>query len=44
MKITILADLYEGDIYDPAVDQMAEALRQGGHRVSQLLCPTTSRR
>jgi D-alanine-D-alanine ligase len=39
MKITILADLYEGGSCDPAVDQVAEALRQGGHRVSRLLVP-----
>jgi D-alanine-D-alanine ligase len=39
MKITILADLYEGDSYDQAVDHVAKALRQGGHTVSRLLVP-----
>ena len=39
MKITILADLYEDDSHDPAVDQVAEALREGGHKVSQLFVP-----
>jgi D-alanine-D-alanine ligase len=39
MKITLLADLYEDRTYDPAVDQVAEALRQGGHKVSRLLAP-----
>jgi D-alanine-D-alanine ligase len=39
MKITILADLYEGNTHDQAVDHVAEALRQGGHTVSRLLVP-----
>ena len=39
MKITILADQYPGGACDPAVDQVAEALRQGGHSVSRLLVP-----
>jgi hypothetical protein len=39
MKITILADLYEGDNHDQAVDHVAPALRQGGHMVSRLLVP-----
>jgi D-alanine-D-alanine ligase len=39
MKITILADLYEGGTADPAVDEVAEALRLGGHKVSRLLVP-----
>jgi D-alanine-D-alanine ligase len=39
MKITILADLYEDGSHDPAVDQVAAALRQGGHKVSRLLVP-----
>jgi D-alanine-D-alanine ligase len=39
MKITILADLYPDRSYDPAVDHVKEALRQGGHRVSNLLVP-----
>ncbi len=37
MKITLLADRYDGDTCDPAVDQVADALRQGGHKVSRLL-------
>jgi D-alanine-D-alanine ligase len=37
MKITILSDLYEDGAYDPAVDHVAEALRQSGHKVSRLL-------
>jgi D-alanine-D-alanine ligase len=37
MKITILADLYSDGSHDPAVDQVARALRQGGHNVSRLL-------
>jgi len=39
MKITILADLYEDGSHDPAVDQVAEALQQGQHKVSTLLVP-----
>src|SRR5262245_23620141 len=39
MKITILADLYADGGHDPAVDQVAEALRQGRHKVSRLLVP-----
>src|SRR5215211_3742357 len=39
MKITILADRYAGGRCDPSVDQVAEALRQGGHQVSRLLVP-----
>jgi D-alanine-D-alanine ligase len=39
MKITILADRYEDGSHDPAVDQVAEALRQGRHKVSLLLVP-----
>ncbi|MFO0929681.1 MAG: ATP-grasp domain-containing protein [Gemmataceae bacterium] len=39
MKITILADLYDDGGHDPAVDQVAVALRHGGHRVSTLLVP-----
>jgi len=39
MKITILADLYGDGACDPAVDHVAEALRQGGHTVSRLLVP-----
>src|SRR5262249_44371021 len=37
MKITILADLYEDGSCDPSVDQVAEALTAGGHKVSRLL-------
>jgi D-alanine-D-alanine ligase len=37
MKITILADLYSDGSHDPAVDQVAKALREGGHNVSRLL-------
>jgi D-alanine-D-alanine ligase len=37
MKITILADLYEDGTHEAAVDQVAEALRQGKHQVSKLL-------
>jgi D-alanine-D-alanine ligase len=37
MRITILADLYEGDTHDGAVDDVAEALRSCGHTVSLLL-------
>lgn len=39
MKITILADLYSDGSHDPAVDHIAEALRQGKHQVSQLFVP-----
>src|SRR5215831_10951790 len=39
MKITILADLYADGSHDPAVDQVAGALRKGGYRVSRLLVP-----
>jgi D-alanine-D-alanine ligase len=39
MKITILADLYEDGTHEPTVDQVARALRQGGHQVSRLLVP-----
>lgn len=39
MKITILADLYEDGSHSPAVDQVADALREGKHTVSQLLVP-----
>ena len=39
MKITILADLYEDGTCDPAIDQVAKALRQGKHTVSKLLVP-----
>ncbi|MFO0842817.1 MAG: ATP-grasp domain-containing protein [Gemmataceae bacterium] len=37
MKVTILADLYEDDSHDPSVDQVADALRDGGHAASVLL-------
>jgi D-alanine-D-alanine ligase len=37
MKITILADLYDGNTHDQAVDHVAEALRKGRHTASQLL-------
>src|SRR5580704_6466700 len=37
MKITILADLYSDGSHDPAVDQVADALRQGKNTVSLLL-------
>src|SRR5947209_7472466 len=40
MKITILADRYSDGSHDPAVDQVAKALRHGGHTVSLLLVPT----
>jgi D-alanine-D-alanine ligase len=40
MRITILADLYDDGTHDPAVDQVARALRRGGHQVSRLLVPT----
>ncbi|HJT77644.1 MAG TPA: hypothetical protein VJ739_10630, partial [Gemmataceae bacterium] len=43
MKITILADLYEDGTHDPTVDQIAEALRLGGHKVSELLVPDDAR-
>src|SRR5581483_3353947 len=39
MKITILADLYPDGTCDPAVDEVARALRQRGHKVSRLLVP-----
>ena len=39
MKITILADRYEDGTHDAAVDQVADALRQGQHKVSLLLVP-----
>jgi D-alanine-D-alanine ligase len=39
MKITILADRYDGNTCDPAVEQVAEALRGSGHKVSRLLVP-----
>jgi D-alanine-D-alanine ligase len=39
MKITILADRYDDGSHDPAVDRVAEALREGGHKVSPLLVP-----
>jgi D-alanine-D-alanine ligase len=39
MKITILADRYTDGTHDPAVDQVAGALRRGGHTVSRLLVP-----
>jgi D-alanine-D-alanine ligase len=39
MNITVLADLYGDGTHDPAADQVARALRQGGHRVSRLLVP-----
>lgn len=39
MKITLLADLYEGSDPDPTIGQIKEALRQGGHKVSTLLVP-----
>src|SRR5262245_34581131 len=40
MKITILADRDDDDgSYDPAVDCVAEVLRDGGHTVSPLLVP-----
>ncbi len=39
MKITILADLYKDGTCDPAVDQVAAALRMGKHKVSRLLVP-----
>ena len=37
MNITVLADLYEDGSHDPTVDQVAEALRQGGHKTSLLM-------
>jgi D-alanine-D-alanine ligase len=40
MKITILADLYDDGTCDPAVDQVAQALRRGKHKVSKLLVPS----
>lgn len=43
MKITILADVYEDSTHDPTVDQVAEALRTGGHKVSKLLVPDDAR-
>ncbi len=43
MKITILADRYEDGTHDPTVDQVARALRQGGHTVSRLLVPDDAR-
>lgn len=39
MNITILADRYKDGTHDPAVDQVARALRQGQHKVSRLLVP-----
>jgi D-alanine-D-alanine ligase len=39
MKITILADLYEGGDYDQVVDQVADALRERKNAVSRLLVP-----
>src|SRR5436190_1263253 len=39
MNITLLSDLYDDGDHDPAVDQIAEALRDGGHAVSRLLVP-----
>jgi hypothetical protein len=39
MKITILADRYEDGGCEPAVDQVADALRQANHTVSKLLVP-----
>jgi D-alanine-D-alanine ligase len=39
MKITLLADHYEGESHDQAVDHVAEALRQNKHKVSLLLVP-----
>lgn len=39
MKITLLADLYEDGAHDTTVDEVAWALRKGGHRVSRLLVP-----
>ncbi len=39
MNITILADRYEDGSHDAAVDQVADALREGGHTVSRLLVP-----
>lgn len=39
MKITILADLYSDGSHDPAVGQVAAALRRGRHTVSRLLVP-----
>jgi D-alanine-D-alanine ligase len=43
MKITVLGDLYEDNTHDPAVDHVADALRQGQHTVSQLLVPGDSK-
>jgi hypothetical protein len=37
MNITILSDLYEDGTHDPAVDHVAEGLKQGRHKVSKLL-------
>jgi len=39
MKITILADRYDDGSYDLVVDDVAGALREGGHKVSKLLVP-----
>jgi D-alanine-D-alanine ligase len=39
MKITILADLYADGTCGQSVDQVARALRLGGHKVSRLLVP-----
>lgn len=39
MKITILADRFPDGTHDPAVTQVATALRKGGHTVSKLLVP-----
>jgi len=40
MKITLLADRYADGSHDAAVDQIADALKQGGHAVSRLLVPS----
>jgi D-alanine-D-alanine ligase len=39
MKITIFSDRYDDGTHDPAADQVAAALREGGHAVSRLFVP-----
>ena len=39
MNITILADRYEDGSGDPSVEQVAAALREGGHKPSTPLVP-----
>lgn len=39
MKITVLTDLFADGTIDPVADQVAEALKQGGHKVSLLAAP-----